>query len=266
MAIGERILLMLSRDPGGSDYAGTDAHDEWNLDNALEFLTTAFPGFEQRIEGKRVLDFGCGLGWQSVALARRGAARVVGVEINPAWRKEARALAEQAGVADRVEFVERIGEGVRGQFDIAFSQSSFEHFGDPVAILNEMKSALRPGGSLFITFYGPWLSPYGAHMHFFTKVPWVNLWFSEKTVLKVRSRFRDDGATRYEEITGGLNKMTVAKFERIAAESGLEVRYRHYRCVRGVNFLARVPVVRELFINVVSCEFSVPARAASQTA
>lgn len=262
MTIGERILLMLSRKPGGEDYAGTDAHDEWDLDNALTFLATAFPGFEQRVEGKRILDFGCGLGWQTVALARRGAERVVGVDINPSWREEASSLAERAGVSDRVEFVEKVDERFKGQFDMAFSQSSFEHFGDPVRILNEMKSALRPGGSLFITFYGPWLSPYGAHMHFFTKVPWVNIWFSEKTVLSVRSRFRDDGAQRYEDIKGGLNRMTVAKFERIAAESGLEVRYRNYRCVKGANFLAKLPLARELFINVVSCEFAVPERAA----
>jgi hypothetical protein len=30
-------------------------------------------------------------------------------------------------------------------------------------------------------------------MHFFTKVPWVNLLFSEKTVMTVSFRFKSDG-------------------------------------------------------------------------
>lgn len=40
--------------------------------------------------------------------------------------------------------------------------------------------------SLLITFGCPWLSPYGSHMHFFTKMPWINVFFSETTVMRVR--------------------------------------------------------------------------------
>ena len=37
-----------------------------------------------------------------------------------------------------------------------------------------------------------------------TKLPWVNLLFPERVVLAVRSRYRTDGATRYEDCGGGL--------------------------------------------------------------
>ena len=252
MSLEERLLLLLSRKPGAPDYVGTDATEEWNLENALSFLEGAFPGFTEGAAGKRILDFGCGLGWQVVALAKHGAQLAAGVEINPKWIEEARALARRLGVEDRVEFVERLEDRFRGRFDVVYSQSSFEHFGDPAAILSQMTAAARPGGQVLITFYGPWYSPYGAHMHFFTKVPWVNLLFSEKAVLGVRARFRRDGARRYEEIESGLNRMTVAKFDRIVSASGLKVESKNFRCVKRLNLLAKVPLARELFINQVS--------------
>jgi hypothetical protein len=116
-----------------------------------------------------------------------------------------------------------------------------------------MKRLLAPGGVVMITFCPPWFAPYGSHMHFFTKVPWVNLLFSERTVMSVRSRFRADGAKRYEDVEMGLNRMTIRKFERIIAASGMTVAWRQYVCVKKLNALSRVPLVRELFINVASC-------------
>ncbi|CAN5864331.1 hypothetical protein BH24ACI4_BH24ACI4_08100 [soil metagenome] len=56
----------------------------------------------------------------------------------------------------------------------------------------------------------------------FTKLPWVNVLFSERTVMQVRARFRDDGATRYEEVVMGLNRMTIARFERLIRASGMK--------------------------------------------
>ena len=81
---------------------------------------------------------------------------------------------------------------MKGGFDIVLSHNSMEHFGDPARILDVMKSALKPDGRLYITFGPPWYAPYGSHMHFFTRVPWVNLLFSERTVMAVRARYRND--------------------------------------------------------------------------
>lgn len=67
--------------------------------------------------------------------------------------------------------------------------------------------------------------------------------------MKVRSRFRSDGAKKYEEVESGLNKMTIAKFESIVASCGLRMTYRKYECVKGINWLSRVPLLREFFIN-----------------
>src|SRR5438552_11841885 len=159
MSIGERVLLLLSRKPGTKEYPGTEAHEEWNLDNSLSFLCQFFPNFLNEIEGKEILDFGCGLGWQVVGMAMNGAKFVVGLDVNPVWRQEAQELANNVGVSERVEFAESLENRFKGRFDMVTSQSSFEHFTDPVAALEEMKTALNPEGRVFLTFYGPWLSP-----------------------------------------------------------------------------------------------------------
>jgi SAM-dependent methyltransferase len=251
MRLAEKLLLSLSGKPGSSDYEAVQ--EEWNLDNALYLLCRVFPDFMGIIVGKEILDVGCGTGYQSVALARGGAKYVLGIDKNQKVLKKAQDLARELGLGEQVEFADKLEDRFRGRFDIVISQNSMEHFGDPVSALSEMKTALNQDGKLLITFGPPWFSPHGSHMPFPNKIPWVNILFSERTVMNVRACFRDDGAARYEEVESGLNKMTVAKFERIISDSGMKIQYRRYDCVKGLNFLGKPPLIRELFINFISC-------------
>jgi SAM-dependent methyltransferase len=162
-------------------------------------------------------------------------------------------LLQSSGVGNRVEFREKIDESFYGKFDIAISQNSMEHFLDPVGSLKEMKNLIHQKGKILITFNPPWYAPYGSHTHFFTKLPWVNILFSEKSVMEARSHFREDGATRYEEVEGGLNRMTVAKFEKLVSTCGMSIQSKKYRCVKKLDFLGNIPLLRELFINYISC-------------
>jgi SAM-dependent methyltransferase len=250
-SFAEKLLLHLSRGPGTDDFPA--GQEEWNPDNALSLLCRVFPDFLNSIVGKEILDFGCGTGWQSVALAKAGASSVLGLEINPQTLEKARHLAQELGLGPRVQFAERLDESLEGRFGVVVSQNSMEHFPEPAQALAQMKSALKPEGRILITFGPPWLSPYGAHMHFFTKVPWVNLLFSEKAVMNARAVFRDDQARRYEEVESGLNRMTIAKFERTVSYVGLQIQYRRYDCVKKLNFLGKLPGLRELFVNQISC-------------
>ena len=101
-------------------------------------------------------------------------------------------------------------------------------------------------------FGPPWWAPYGAHMRFFCPIPWVQLWFSERTIMAVRSRYRRDGAKRYEDVESGINKMSLAKFERIIRQSGLSVLQRRYFGVKKIEVLTKIPLMRELTTNVVA--------------
>ncbi|SRR6266851_653840 len=251
MSMAEKLLLLLSRKPGTADYRNCSR--EWSVEGALAILRNAFPGFLQSIKGMDILDYGCGAGYQVISLANNGARHVLGIDQNYKALEKAQRLALETNVHDRVEFAEQLKEKHRNQFDFVISQNSMEHYPDPAAALEQMKSALKPNGQILITFGPPWFSPYGSHMHFFTKVPWVNLLFPEKVVMNVRKNFRQDGATRYEDVESGLNRMTVAKFGSILSGSGLKVVYQNYNCVKSIGVLGRIPVLRELFINQISC-------------
>jgi SAM-dependent methyltransferase len=259
MSFAERVLLALSKEPGTGDYGSAVEDHKHSVAGALDMHQWAFPGFLERMRGKRIADFGCGLGVQAVALALEGAGHVFGVDTNEKGLVVARQLAAEHGVTDRVDFVARVDDR-SPRFDVVISQDAFEHFDDPAGILRVMRSLVRPGGEIYIAFGPPWFAPGGSHMGYFTKVPWVNVLFPEEAVLAVRARFRDDGAKRYEDVAQGMNRMTVAKFEKIIAESGLEVRYRRYRAVKGIDVLTKIPFLREYFTNHVAVILGEPVK------
>jgi hypothetical protein len=72
----------------------------------------------------------------------------------------------------------------------------------------------------------PFEGPFGDHMSQFFRVPmpWRGLLFSEQAILRLRRElFRPtDPATRYEDIVGGLNRMSFKTYVRWAREAGLE--------------------------------------------
>jgi len=61
--------------------------------------------------------------------------------------------------------------------------------------------------------------------------------FSEKTIMNVRSLYRNDGARKYEEVENGLNKMTVGKFEELISKIDMKTQYKKYECVKGMNII-----------------------------
>ena len=250
------VLLALSAPPGKARAA--PRVQQVRPDAALAELRACFPELKTMVAGRRLLDFGSGEGMQAVALAQCGAREVVGVEINPAGRARGAELAALHGVADRVRFVNSVDEVDGGGYDACISLNSMEHFDQPLLRLQEMRACLRPGGLLLVTFAPPWYAPYGAHMAYFTKVPWVHLLFPEEAVMAARSRYRSDGARRYEDVPGGLNRMSVARFERLVEAAGLEVVARRDAAVRGVPGLTRLPLLRELATNRVTAVLRVP--------
>jgi SAM-dependent methyltransferase len=170
-----------------------------------------------RIQGKTVVDFGCGSGAEAIEMATL-ANRVIGVDIREDALEEARRNACQAGVADKCEFRNSAPET---RADIIVSIDSFEHFADSAAILRTMGSLLKPGGEVLASFGPTWYHPLGGHL--FSVFPWAHLLFSEQALLRWRSDFKTDGASRFGEVAGGLNQMTIQRFENIVRESPFDI-------------------------------------------
>jgi SAM-dependent methyltransferase len=165
------------------------------------------------IRDKTVIDFGCGAGLECVEMAQNRARRVIGVDIRENLLVQAAQNARLAGVEDRCDFA----KSTDTRADIIVSLDSFEHFADPAGVLESMFSLLNPGGVAMISFGPTWYHPLGGHL--FSVFPWAHLIFSERALIRWRSDIRNDGATRFGEVEGGLNQMTVARFEQLVRSS-----------------------------------------------
>jgi SAM-dependent methyltransferase len=103
-------------------------------------------------KGSRVLDIPCGTGRHAVRLARRGAS-VLGVDITPAYLREARRAAVKL---PNVRFVRGDMRRIplRGEFDAAINLwTSFGYFekpSDDLKTLRGVARALKPGGLFLI--------------------------------------------------------------------------------------------------------------------
>jgi SAM-dependent methyltransferase len=199
------------------------------------------------LRGRTVLDFGCGTGGDSIEIAKHGAAHVVGVDIVPQALAVAAQAAERAHVADRCVFQTTATE----KTDAIISIDCFEHFADPAAVLHTMAELLNPQGCAYISFGPPWFHPYGGHS--FSVFPWAHLIFTERALLRWRSRHCGDGATRFHEVRGGLNQMTVRRFECLVRESPLEMTEFTAIPIRAVRRLHN-RLTREFFTSMVRCK------------
>ena len=238
--IGYRLLRSISSD-GETGYLDGSAYINRSKTEALFGR-----GIWNELAGKVVIDFGCGTGAETVEIAQRGAARVIGLDIRERVLDQARVAARKAGVTDRCVFTTATDE----RADIVLSMDSFEHFDDPAGILVRMERLVKDDGKVLIEFGPPWYHPLGGHL--FSVFPWAHLIFSERALIRWRSDFRSDGAKKFCEIDGGLNQMTLRRFKRIVAESPFEFETFEAVPIRRTrpfsNFLTR-----EFLTSIVRC-------------
>jgi SAM-dependent methyltransferase len=100
------------------------------------------------VSGLDVVDLGCGTGYFSALLAKRGA-RPVGVDPTPAQLETARRM--QAATGIEFPLVEAVGEDVPlpdASFDLALSEYGASIWADPYRWIPEAARLLRPGGRL----------------------------------------------------------------------------------------------------------------------
>lgn len=199
--------------------------------------------------GKDVLDFGCGAGLEAVELATV-ARSVYGLDIVPRLIELARRHAAASGTEATCTFGTQVP---RRTFDVIVSLDSFEHFADPASVLRTMFALLKPGGRVLTSFGPTWYHPYGGHL--FSVFPWAHLVFSESALIRWRSDIRSDGATRFHEVEGGLNQMTIRRFQRLVAESPFNLVSLEAVPIRRLERF-NVLVTREFTTAIVRCELA----------
>lgn len=144
------------------DAANSDQSAKWNaqagrswaeLSDMLDRVLAPFvPLLLKEIEpvaGGPILDVGCGAGAVTLAVAERGGSGL-GVDISAPLIEAARARARRLGLAT-AEFVRADAQTHRfppQSFDALLSRFGVMFFADPVAAFRNLRSAVRPGGTL----------------------------------------------------------------------------------------------------------------------
>lgn len=238
--LGYRVLRHLS--PGST---GNNDYTAYEERSKVEVLFG--PQIWNELVGKVVLDFGCEGGLESIDIAKYGAGRVIGLDIYEDSLVGARRRAEKAGVADRCVFTTETNEKV----DVVMTLDAFEHFADPAAMLRVMRGLLKDNGCVLACFGPTWYHPLGGHG--FSLFPWAHLVITEKAFMRWYREFSKDGATRFREVRGGLNQMTIRRFERIVAESDFKFASFQAVPIRKLRPFAN-RLTREFTTAVVKCK------------
>lgn len=100
--------------------------------------------------GEKALDVGCGTGIYLIRLARMGLS-CTGIDPSERMLHIARKKAEAAGL--QIEFVKGFAESLPfpdSSFDLVFSITAMEFFGDPQAAVKEMMRVAKEGGRVGI--------------------------------------------------------------------------------------------------------------------
>lgn len=132
------------------------------------------------LQGKRVLEIGCGEGGNLVPFEDEGCS-VMGIDRNPKRIEMAKNFIADRNSGSTVELATaealELSAERYGKFDLIILKDFIEHI-DRERFLPILKELLAPNGMAFIGF-PPWLMPYGGHQQVchsrFAKLPWLHL-------------------------------------------------------------------------------------------
>lgn len=105
------------------------------------------------LNGKKVVDIGCGGGILSDAMARQGA-QVLGADLAVKSLKVAQLHALEAGtqgVQYREISAEDLAQEQAGQFDVVTCMEMLEHVPDPASVVRACSALVKPGGWVFFS-------------------------------------------------------------------------------------------------------------------
>ncbi len=158
MAIETESAQSLNVDPAELEKFASLAHRWWDKTSefkplhAINPLRLNFIDSLVGLQGKRVLDIGCGGGILSEAMAEKGA-DVTGIDLGDKALKVAKLHQLESGskVDYRLISAEDLAKEQPVSFDVVTCMEMLEHVPDPEAIVRACAQLVKPGGSVFFS-------------------------------------------------------------------------------------------------------------------
>ena len=158
MAIKTESTQSLNVDPAELEKFASLAHRWWDKTSefkplhAINPLRLNFIDDLVGLDGKRVLDVGCGGGILSESMAEKGAT-VTGIDLGDKALKVAKLHQLESGskVDYRLISVEDLAQEQSASFDVVTCMEMLEHVPAPEAIVRACAQLVKPGGSVFFS-------------------------------------------------------------------------------------------------------------------
>lgn len=138
----EKFFEEYARMPRSRD--GLRAAGEWHQ------LKPLFPP----LQGKKVLDLGCGYGWHCKFAAEQGAAQVLGLDLSEKMIAEARKQNADAAIEYRVCGIEEY-DYPENQWDCAVSNLALHYIENIEAVFQNVHKTLKPKGVFLLNMEHP---------------------------------------------------------------------------------------------------------------
>jgi len=255
-------------------------HDQHSADSGVPELSSDSTGAKEwdgsffwggfglnsrpNLDGKTVLEVGCGEGHRTLEAASCGASRVVGVDpledaIAAARRNLANSLLQGTS---RVNFFKGTIDTLPPEkFDVVISESSLEHVMDVPGLLAGIRNRLKPNGKFYLGFGPLYHAPDGDHGWLRAVLPgrrlflwpWGHLLLKDYAFRKLSELHNRTLNRTYDWPYLDLNQLSAAEYERAFRNSGLHVEYlfkNHVRTrkARLFGLAARLPVLSKYFV------------------
>jgi len=147
------------------------------------------------VKDRSFLDVGCGNGLYTFDLARKGARRILGLDISEVMIGLCKEASERENLADRCEFIQTdlLEYKSNEKFDVSFGIGLFDYIKDPAPVLKKMREMSTDKVILAFPRYWTWRAPVrkvrlnarGCDVFFYTKS-------------KLNELMRDAGFKRHE--------------------------------------------------------------------
>ena len=159
------------------------------------------------IKGRTFLDVGCGNALYSLELARKGAAKVVGIDISEVMIGLCKKSAENENLADVCTFIQTdlLDYKPGSTFDVSFGIGLFDYISNPLPVLKRMREVSTDKAIMAFPRLWTWRAPVrkvrlarkGCDVFFYSKA-------------KIEKLLRDAGFSRQEIVKVGKLYCVVA--------------------------------------------------------
>ena len=220
---------------------GVKSYSKWQYEKGIETIKfyLEFCDIDEMFKDKDVLDVGCGAAGKSLYYLSQGAKSDTGIDVVKSYEAEAYALQEELGLTG---FKFLVGDVAHtdfpdNSFDSIIMNDAMEHVDKPDEVLKEIYRILKPGGKFYVNF-PPYNHPYGAHLSDAIGIPWVHLFFSDKTLIEGykqlvkdlpdgenRIKFRISEDKNGNEYFSYINKMTIKRFNSLLKNTAFKRNY-----------------------------------------